>query len=81
MTRDRWWVFDRPLLRDWLFLVGIAVGLFGVVRVGLDSDRFGAGAFVVQMIVQFMGGIFWTAVLGGTIREYLRARRGATPAS
>src|SRR5437588_566933 len=42
----RWWVFDRPLLRDWLFLVALIVGIVGVVATvmrGLTS-HFGAGS-------------------------------------
>jgi hypothetical protein len=31
--RGRWWVFDRPLWRDPLFVIGIGVGLLSVVSV------------------------------------------------
>ena len=44
--RGRWWVFDRPLWRDPLFVIGIGVGLISVVSVILLRDEYGTGAFV-----------------------------------
>jgi hypothetical protein len=37
--RGRWWVFDRPLSRDPLFVIGIGVGLISVVSVILLRDE------------------------------------------
>jgi hypothetical protein len=37
--RDRWWVFDRPLSRDPLFVIGIGVGLISVMSVILLRDE------------------------------------------
>jgi hypothetical protein len=42
--RGRWWVFDRPLWRDPLFVIGIGVGLISVVSVILLRDEYGTGA-------------------------------------
>ena len=39
--RGRWWVFDRPLWRDPLFVIGIGVGLISVVCVNLLRDSTG----------------------------------------
>jgi hypothetical protein len=44
--RGRWWVFDRPLWRDPLFVIGIGVGLISVVSVILLRNEYGTGAFV-----------------------------------
>jgi hypothetical protein len=37
--RGRWWVFDRPLRRDPLFVIGIGVGLISVLSVILLPDE------------------------------------------
>src|SRR6266508_732003 len=58
------WVFDRPLHRDWLFLIGLAAGVAFAVYALARPDR--PAALVLA-----------AGVVGGTIRELLRAlRRG-----
>jgi hypothetical protein len=75
MDRGRWWVFDRPLWRDPLFVIGIGVGLISVVSVILLRDEYGTGAFVFALLTSLPGGVFVSGIVFGTPREYLRGRR------
>ncbi|HKX71924.1 MAG TPA: hypothetical protein VJM75_11875 [Acidimicrobiales bacterium] len=75
MDRRRWWVFDRPLWRDPLFVIGIGVGLISVVSVILLRDEYGTGAFVLALVTSLPGGVFVSGIVLGTLREYVRGRR------
>jgi hypothetical protein len=77
--RGRWWVFDRPLWRDPLFVIGIGVGLISVVSVILLRDEYGSGAFVFALLTSLPAGVFASGVVIGTPREYVRGRRQRTP--
>jgi hypothetical protein len=77
--RGRWWVFDRPLWRDPLFVIGIGVGLTSVVSVILLRDEYGTGAFVFALLTSLPAGVFASGVVIGTPREYMRGRRQRTP--
>jgi hypothetical protein len=44
----RWWVFDRPLWRDPLFVIG--VDLISVVSVILLRNEYGTAAFVFAFL-------------------------------
>jgi hypothetical protein len=77
--RGRWWVFDRPLWRDPLFVIGIGVGLISVVCVILLRDEYGTGAFVFALLTSLPAGVFASGVVIGTAREYMRGRRQGTP--
>src|SRR6266487_929625 len=74
-TRERaraFWVFDRPLHRDWLFLAGLAAGLaFAVFAVAGPGRAY-------ALFWALPGGVMAAGVVGGTIRELFRMlRRGA----
>jgi hypothetical protein len=77
--RGRWWVFDRPLWRDPLFVIGIGAGLISVVSVILLRDEYGTGAFVFALLTSLPAGVFASGVVIGTPREYMRGRRQRTP--
>jgi hypothetical protein len=77
--RSRWWVFDGPLWRDPLFVIGIGVGLISVVSVILLRDEYGTGAFVFALLTSLPAGVFASGVVFGTLREYMRGRRQRTP--
>jgi hypothetical protein len=79
MDRGRWWVFDRPLWRDPLFVIGIGVGLISVVSVILLRDEYGTGALVLALLTSFPAGVFASGIVIGTPREYIRGRRQRTP--
>lgn len=72
------WVFDRPLHRDWLFLAGLAAGLAFAVYTLLRPDRPPALALAYELFWALPGGVMAAGVVGGTIRELVRAlRRGS----
>jgi hypothetical protein len=71
-----WWVFDRPLMRDWLFLVGLVLGAVAVVQLIRDADEFGAVALVLAVVTGIPTGVLLAGILGGTVREYVRGRSG-----
>ena len=71
-----WWVFDRPLYRDWLFIAGLVLSLLGMIWMVVRSNEVGAAAFVVSMALAAPSGVLATGLIGGTVREYLRGRRG-----
>jgi hypothetical protein len=75
----RGWVFDRPLWRDPLFVIGIGVGLISVVSVILLRDEYGTGAFVFALLTSLPAGVFASGVVIGTPREDMRGRRQRTP--
>jgi hypothetical protein len=77
--RGRWWVFDRPLWRDPLFVIGIGVGLISVVSVILLRDEYGTSAFVFALLTSLPAGVFASGIVIGTPREYMRGRRQRTP--
>jgi hypothetical protein len=78
-NRGRWWVFDRPLWRDPLFVIGIGVGLISVGSVILLRDEYGTGAFVFALLTSLPAGVFASGIVIGTPREYMRGRRQRTP--
>jgi hypothetical protein len=57
-NRGRWWVFDRPLWRDPLFVIGIGVGLISVGSVILLRDEYGTGPFVFALLTSLPAGVF-----------------------
>lgn len=67
-------MFDRPFLRDGLFLAGLIVGglfLAVTVRALGDVDR---PVAVFNMLTAVPLGVLLVGVVGGTVREYRRAR-------
>jgi YD repeat-containing protein len=73
-----WWVFDRPIARDWLFILGVAVGVLAMIRTVVQRDRFGSAAFVLTFVLAVPNGVLAAGVFGGTFREYVRGRRGTS---
>ena len=70
-----WWVFDRPVHRDPLFLVALVFGLLGEAAVLVDRDRFGSVALVLMVLWQIPGTLLAVGIVGGSIREFVRGRR------
>lgn len=77
--RGRWWVFDRPLWRDPLFLVGIGAGLVSIVAVLVARDGYRTGGLVFAVLTSLPAGILAAGIVIGTPREYLRGRRTGAP--
>jgi hypothetical protein len=66
---DRWWVFDRPLLRDPLLVLGLVVGLGGCVALFLTDSH------PLNVLAAWPSGLLVVGILGGSFREYKRSRR------
>lgn len=75
------WVFDRPLHRDWLFWAGLGAGLALALVVLLRPGRPPALALAYLLFWALPGGVMAVGAIGGTIRELARAlrRRRAGP--
>lgn len=76
MRSQRWWVFDRPLGRDWLFVVGLALGALALIETVLRRADFGGAVFVITVLLAIPSGVMAAGVFGGTLREFFRGRRG-----
>jgi hypothetical protein len=78
-TPRQWWVYDRPFVRDpmaWVALV--AVGLAFALRIRAVGSEVDALAWVVLLVVDGASTVLAVGVVFGSIREYIRARRGTT---
>jgi len=73
-----WWVFDRPIARDWLFIVGVTVGVLSMLRAVVQSDQSGVAAFLLTVVLAVPSGVLAAGVFGGTVREFVRGRRGTS---
>jgi hypothetical protein len=78
-SENRWWVFDRPLSRDPIFVVGIALGIASVVSVVASRDDYGALALILQIVTALPLALLFAGILLGTPREYIRGRRRRLP--
>lgn len=72
-------MFDRPLWRDPLFVIGILLGVVSIVGVILSRDEYGTGAFVFALLTSLPAGLLASGIVLGTPREYMRGRRQRTP--
>lgn len=75
---DHWWVFDKPRGHDPLFLTALALGVVGAVTAIWRSDRYGAGALILNIVLAVPYAILLVGIAGGSIREYLRGRKKRT---
>jgi hypothetical protein len=77
VTRARWWVFDRPILRDPLFLLGVllGVGLIGLTLSRADGLR--PGALVISLLAAIPSALVAVGTLLGSARAYRRGRAGS----
>ncbi|HEU5424385.1 MAG TPA: hypothetical protein VFU72_12640 [Nitrolancea sp.] len=78
-TEHAWafWVFDRPLHRDWLVLAGLAAGVAFAVWTLVRPGRPPALVLAYELFWALPGGVMAAGVVGGTIRELFRTLRRA----
>lgn len=79
MSAERWWVYRRPLLRDPLFILGLLLGSAVLVRTAVRAGE--VGAVIFGVLFALPTGLLTVGIIGGSIREYRRARRGRAVAS
>ena len=69
------WVFDRPLLRDPLFLLAVVAGVVAEINVLAHHDRYGSSALVFTVVTLLPASLLAFGVVGGSLRNFVRARR------
>jgi hypothetical protein len=61
-------------LTDWLFLVGLGLGLAEIVRTIVELDQLGASATAFNLLRAVPVGLLVAGIVGGSVREYRRGR-------
>jgi hypothetical protein len=74
----RWWVYDRPFLRDPLFIIGLVLGVISIGRVLASRDDYGWLALVLSLLVAVPFDLLVVGILAGSVREFLRGRAQRT---
>lgn len=75
MAETRWWIYDRPLRGDPMFVLAMLLGVIGMVGVLINRDSYGSAAFVFALATSIPWALLAVGIVGGSIREYLRGRR------
>ena len=72
-VRRQKWVFDRPVLRDPLFVAGLVLGIAGLLWLpGSRGDD--AGTVVFKLATAVPWALFLVGITAGSVREYARGR-------
>lgn len=74
----RWWVFERPVLRDRLFLSGLVVGVVFLAIVVARADGRNTCAVVFDLVVAVPAGLLVVGIVAGSVREFRRGHRQTT---
>jgi hypothetical protein len=73
--QPRWWVFDRPFARDWLFILAVLSGAISAILAATRRDL-GSVARVLSPLTAAVTGFLFIGVVGGGVREFARGRTG-----
>jgi hypothetical protein len=76
---ESWWVFDRPLRRDPLFVVALLCGVaaaVGAVVTGGDVSMF---VRVYEVVGGAVAGFSLFGIVGGSVRNFVRGYREGRP--
>ena len=74
MAQAHWWVFDRPLPRDPLFLAGLALGSARLAVAVAGRAEHGAPAFLIMAATAVPSGLLLVGIVAGSVREFVRGR-------
>jgi hypothetical protein len=72
---DGWWVFDKPLHRDPLFVVALLCGIAASVVAVATSDDVSMFVRLYNVVGGVFSGFFLFGILGGSVRNFLRGYR------
>lgn len=73
----QWWVFDRPFRSDRLVWIAVLAASVAVsVQVIGESEFMGWASHALFTALQAASAVLMVGIVGGSIREYARARRG-----
>jgi hypothetical protein len=75
----RWWVYDRPLVTDWLFAWAVAISV-AVTAWPSVSSAVPQSTRLVDLAVRFGWALVATSIVLGCAREYVRGHRDGRPA-
>lgn len=72
----RWWVFQRPLLGDRLFVLGLVIGALFMARAVVQLALDGWSGAAADLLFAVPGGLLLVGIVGGSWREYRRGVDG-----
>jgi uncharacterized membrane protein (DUF4010 family) len=75
MEATKWWVFDRPVSRDPLFVAALILGVVWIGYVLANADRHRIGPLVVNVLFAIPSAALVVGTFGGSVREFQRARQ------
>jgi hypothetical protein len=76
---ESWWVFDRPLHRDALFVVALLCGVAAAVGAVVTSGDVSTFVRVYEVVGGALAGFFLFGVVGGSVRNFVRGYREGRP--
>lgn len=72
---DSWWVYDRPLSRDGLFLGSLLCGVAAAVGAITSVEHVSVWAGFSNVLGGAASGFFLIGVVGGSVRNFIRGYR------
>jgi hypothetical protein len=72
---DGWWVFDRPLHRDLLFVVALLCGIAASIASAATSEDASAFVRLYSIVGGAFSGFYLFGILGGSVRNFVRGYR------
>jgi hypothetical protein len=72
---DGWWVFDRPLHRDVLFVVALLCGVAASIVAVATSEEVSMFVRLYNIVGGAFSGFFLFGIVGGSVRNFIRGYR------
>jgi hypothetical protein len=72
---ESWWVYDRPLLRDGLFVVSVMCGVIAAVAAVVSREDASLVVWLYNVLGGAAAGFFLAGVVGGSVRNFVRGYR------
>jgi hypothetical protein len=76
---DGWWVFDRPLHRDPLFVVALLCGVAAAVVAVVTRGDVSTFVHVYEIVGGALAGSSLVGIVGGSVRNFVRGYREGRP--
>jgi hypothetical protein len=72
---DSWWVYDKPLWHDALFIVSVMCGVGTAIAAVGGSENVSVFAWVYNILGGAAAGFYAAGVVGGSARNLVRGFR------
>lgn len=72
---DGWWVFDRPLHRDPLFVAALLCGVAAAVVAIVARENVSVFVRLSTIVGGAFSGFFLVGIVGGSVRNSIRGYR------